>query len=833
MKNEKKNATAKKPIAKKPNYKNYSTYVRLKPTEIRWTCPTKFFKFKTTASLPPLDEIVGQPRAIEAIRLGAELKSTGYNIFVSGLAGTGRLTTVQKILEKLALQEPELYDLCYVNDFKSPDTPRLVRLPKGQGREFVNSMKEAITYLRTRIPKLFEDENLKIKRKEIIEEYQQKEHNILKNFDNKLAKESFIRGQVENEQGNNIQELFFVFENESYSVENLSELIVSKKISKSDAELIFSKYSKFKNELQELGKKHMKLMNEFRNVLIEHDKSVVQTEVKNVIDGIKDRYKNEKVIIYADEVMEYILANIPLFLTVEQPLGVIANTSNNFSSPFNIFKVNLILDNSNCLHPPIIAERNPSITNLFGTIERTIDPNGFWKTDFTKIKAGSLLKADGGFLIVNAADLLEEPGAWQALKRVLLYNRLEIQTYESMIQFSQVYIKPEPIKVNVKVIIIGGLTLYKLLYEYEKGFNKIFKINAQFDYETTLTQNMIDNYARFANKICNEENIAHCTPSGVAALVEWAVERTGNRDKISLKFSDVADIIREAAYYDKYSTKKYIDREDVEKAIEMRRFRNNLWDEKMKDSILDGTIMIDVTGKRVGQINGLTVMDDGLLMFGKPARITATVSVGSVGIINIEREADLSGSIHNKGVLIITNFLRDRFSKKKPLTLTASIAFEQSYGGIDGDSASAAEIYVLISALINQPINQNIALTGSMNQKGDIQPIGGVNEKITGFYEICKIRGLTGDQGVLIPSLNVKDLMLRKDIVDDVRKGQFHIYSFSKIEEGFELIMNLKAGSPDVTGQYPEGTAFAMISKRLEELATLAQLEKKDNKSNN
>lgn len=826
MKTEQKNTNA-----RKTNSKNSFSSIRLKPSEIRWTCPTKFFKFKTTASLPPLDEIVGQPRAIEAIRLGAELKSTGYNIFVSGLAGTGRLTTVQKILEKLALQEPELYDLCYVNDFQSPDTPRLVRLPKGQGKVFVSSMADAITYLRTRMPKLFEDDNFKNERKNIIGTYQQKEHNILKNFDNKIAKESFIRGQVENEQGNNIQELFFVVENEPYSIENLNELIISKKISKADAEEIFTKYTKFKNELQELGNKHLKLMQDFRKKLIEHDKSAVSMEVRAVMEGIKEKFNNDKVNIYANEVIEYILANIPLFVSMEQPPEAAASAGSNNSSPFNLFKVNLILDNSTCTQPPIIAERNPSITNLFGTIERTIDPNGFWKTDFTKIKAGSLLKADGGFLIVNAADLLEEPGAWQALKRVLLYNRLEIQTYESMLQFSQIYIKPEPIKVNVKVIIIGGLTLYKLLYEYEKGFNKIFKINAQFDYETTLTQNMIDNYAKFANKICTEEGIAHCTPSGVAALVEWAVEHSGSRDKISLKFSDVADIIRESAYYDKYSTKKYIDREDVEKAIEMRRFRNNLWDEKMKDSILDGTILIDVTGRRVGQINGLTVMDDGLLSFGKPARITATVSAGSVGIINIEREADLSGSIHNKGVLIITNFIRDRFSKKKPLTLTASIAFEQSYGGIDGDSASAAEIYVLVSALLNQPINQNIALTGSMNQRGDIQPIGGVNEKITGFYEICKIRGLTGEQGVLIPLLNVKDLMLRKDIIEDVRKKQFHIYTFSKIEEGFELIMNLKAGTQDANGNYTEGSAYALITKRLDELALLAQAEKKEIKS--
>jgi lon-related putative ATP-dependent protease len=359
----------------------------------------------------------------------------------------------------------------------------------------------------------------------------------------------------------------------------------------------------------------------------------------------------------------------------------------------------------------------------------------------------------------------------------------------------------------------------------------MFKINAQFDYETERTDQMITYYSQFVSKICKEENLSQFTPDGVAAVVEWAVDQAGSQKRISLKFSDVADIVREAAFYDRSAKGKVVSRTDVKKAIAWHRHRNDLVDEKLRNYILDGSIMIDTSGKRIGQINGLTVLDTGMLSFGKPARITATISAGSAGIVNIERESDMSGSIHNKGMLIISGFLREKFADKKPMAITASIAFEQNYGGIDGDSASAAEIYVLLSAISKIPIDQSIAITGSVNQKGDIQPIGGVNQKIRGFYEICKERGLTGKQGVIIPKQNVSDLMLCDEVVEDVRKGRFHIYPFSTIEEGVEILMGIPAGKIQKDGTYPSDTLFGKVADRLEEFRKFAKQEKKEMKA--
>jgi lon-related putative ATP-dependent protease len=796
--------------------------VELAPEQLRWTCPDKIFKFKTTASIEPLEEIIGQHRAMEAIRIGTELNSKGYNIFVSGLAGTGRLTTVKRILETMNVGKPVLFDYCYVNNFTKNDSPILIKLEKGKGKDFANSMDEAISYLRLRLPQLFEEDSFKKSRQKIIENYQLQERDVIKKFDEHIRPFGFVRGQIDNDKGYAQPEVFPLIDKEAITIDALNELVVSGKIKRKEADKLIANYAKFHNELFELGKKHIKLMQEFKKAISENDKSSATIIVNSALDNILTQFKNDNISSYINEAKKFILDNLKLFVQISNPMDEQTDQEAELrdSEKFSVFQVNVILDNSLYSKAPIIVETTPSYSNLFGTIDRTFDSrSGFWRTDFTKIKAGALLKADNGFLVVNALELFEEPGVWQALKRVLLYNKLEIQSYEASFQLSQVYIKPEPIEVNIKVIIIGGLTLYKALYEYEKGFKKIFKINAQFDYETKLQPELLQKYAQFISKICREDNLAHCTPSGVAAIIEWAVEQAGSQDKITLKFSDVADVIREAAFYDKYSAKKYIDREDVEKAISWRRRRNDLFDEKLRDSILEGTLLIDTSGERVGQINALTVMDDGLLSFGKPARITATVSAGSAGIINIEREAEMSGSIHNKGVLIITSFIKETFSRKKPVSLSATIAFEQNYGGIDGDSASAAEVFVLISAITGIPINQNFALTGSMNQKGDIQPIGGVNEKIRGYYEICKYRGLNGKQGVLIPQLNVKDLMLCPELIADIKKGLFHIYSFKRIEEGMELIMNMAAGIGDNKGNYPKDTVYRILSDKLDELS--------------
>ncbi|ROL62136.1 ATP-binding protein [Bacteroidetes/Chlorobi group bacterium ChocPot_Mid] len=797
----------------------------LNHSQLRWVCPTSQFKFESTASLKPLDKIVGQPRAIESIRLGAELFSKGYNIFVTGLAGTGRLTTVKNVLEDVTTVKPTTYDYCYVNNFTNADEPRLLKLSKGRGKELKRMMKDTIEYLKRRLPKLFEEETIQKSRRILIEEYQKKEKELLDKFDKKIKPLGFVRGQLENENGAVQPEVFPIVDGQPVRIDTLDELVAEGKMKKKDAEEIKNNYLKFHNEIFELAHEGLKLMQDFKKAIYENDKSTASMIIHSVFGQIKENFVDDKVDLYIEEVKKYILENIKLFVTAPNPIETEnENEPSSDDSPedrYRVFEVNIILDNSKTTSAPVVVETAPTYTNLFGTIERTFDSRGYWRTDFTKIKAGSILRADQGYLIVNALDLFTEQGVWPVLKRVLLYDKLEIQPYEAIFQLSQLIMKPEAIDVKVKVVIIGGSSLYYYLYTYEKGFKKIFKINAQFDYETERTKEMINYYAQFIAKICKEDKLPHCTPDAVAAIVEWAVEQAGSQNRITLKFSDVADVVREAAFYDgrnRKEPKKFIRREDVKTAIEYRRYRNNLLDEKLKIQILEGNTLIDTDGERVGQINGLTILDTGLIIFGKPARITATVSAGDAGIINIEREVDMSGSIHNKGVMILSGFIRERFSTDKPFTLTASIAFEQNYGGIDGDSATAAEIYALLSAITNVPIKQCFAITGSVNQKGDIQPIGGVNEKIRGFFEICQARGLNGQHGVIIPKQNVGDLMLIDDIVNAVKDGKFHIYSFTKIEDAVKLLMGIEAGVKQEDGKYPDGTLFKMVIDRLEEL---------------
>ncbi|MBI5325196.1 MAG: AAA family ATPase [Ignavibacteriae bacterium] len=796
----------------------------LDSNQLRWTCPESMFKFKTTAEIKPLDKIVGQPRAVEAIRLGAELFSKGYNIFVTGISGTGRSYTVKKILEEVTSHKPELFDYCYVNNFENPDAPRLIKLPAGKGKEFSKSMNDAITFLRQRLPKLFEEERYQHSRKKILEHFQRKEKDLLHEFDEKIQKHDFIRGQIENEQGVSQVEIFPVVEGNAVQIDEVEGKVTEGKITKKQSQDFRKYYKLFHSELYDLSRSGMKLVLDMRQALIDNDKAAAKIEVETIFNTMKDKFPNEKVSIYINEVKKFIEENVHFFVQIDTPPQQNPDEdSSQESDKFKLFSVNVILDNSTCDSAPVIIERTPTYTNLFGTIERSYDSSGYWKTDFTKIKAGSILRADQGYILMNAMDAFNEPGVWVALRRVLIDDILEIQPYDSFFQLSQLHLKPEPIEVKVKVILIGGLSLYSYLYEYEKGFKKIFKVNAQFDYETEKTDEMIHNISRFISKICTEDNLPHCTPDGVSAIIEWAAEHAGSQKRLTLKFSDVADILREAAFYDRNSRQKYINREDVEKAVEWRRKRNDLLDDKLKLYILDGSTLIDTTGERIGQINGLTVIDTGMMSFGKPSRITASISVGNQGIVNIEREADLSGSIHNKGVLILSGIFRDRFAQNKPLYLSASIAFEQNYGGIDGDSATAAEIYTLLSAICRVPIKQSIAITGSVNQKGDIQPIGGVNEKIRGFFEICKERGFTGNQGVIIPYQNVSDLMLCPHIIESVNDGKFHIYPIQKIEDGIEILMGLPAGEMDKEGKYPSNTIFGMVDARLEELRQAAK----------
>ncbi len=790
----------------------------LSTRQLRWTCPTSKFKFNSTKSLESLKEIVGQPRAVESIQLGAKLFSPGYNIFVSGLSGTGRLTTVKKLLEAVRSTKNFTFDYCYVHNFKNSDEPRLLKFSRGMGQAFCKSMAETIAFLRTRIPQLFEEEGFQKTRRALVIKFQQKEKEVLTNFDAKLRPNGFFLTQSENDDGVIQYELLFKLKDENHSIEDLRELVNQGVITEAQAKKINTAYQHFADEFADIARERIRIVQEFQRELKEHDRLAATLIVKSAVDDIRSNFNDEepRVLEHLDTVYNHVLDNLPAFHP-EHNLMMPIPSETGEEDPFDVYRVNVVMDNTDTEGGPIIIETNPTLTNLFGTIERKFDRRGFWKTDFMHIKGGSLLQADGGYLILNALDMLAEQGVWKALKRVLLHSKLHIQASDSYFQLSQIAVKPEPIKINVKIVMIGDEDIYRLLYFEEEDFRKMFKINANFDYEAELTDEMMQNYASLTHKICEEEGLRHFNKTGMAALIEFGVTHAGSRGHISLRFSDVADVVREASYYARQTDAKTVGRDHVEEALKQRKWRDNLLDEKLHNAIIEGTFLIDTDGDRVGQINGLSVYSTGLVSFGKPIRITSSIGVGSAGIVNIEREVELSGSSHDKGILILSGFLRERFATSAPVSLSASIAFEQSYDEIDGDSASSTEIYAMLSSLADVPIRQYIAVTGSVNQKGDIQPIGGVNEKIEGFFQVCAARGLDGRHGVIIPEQNIKNLMLPQDVIEAVKNKQFHIWAVSTIEQGIELLTGMPAGTPTDIRKFNPDTIYGRVAQTLED----------------
>lgn len=795
----------------------------LKADQCRWVCDHRQFAFESTADLKPLGGIVGQHRAVEAIEIGAEIVSRGFNIFVMSLLGTGRLTTIQAVLKRVVTKHRPVVDYAYVHNFKNPDMPRLLKFKAGDGVRFAKAMENNIRQLQQRIQQLFESPTFRKSRNKLLEKFRHEEQKVAARFDASLQRSGFTLAQVQREDGHVEQDIYVVHAGESHPIEALETLVAAGKMTPQHADKLLGLYGGFRNELLDVARRQLLIAQEFRLELLSHDRKRAGTFVRDIFSDERRLFREPAILEYLDECEADLLENLEIFTALptgdgqEQllPSGISINDK------LLQYTVNVVLDNSDTKEPPVIIETYPTYVNLFGTIEKKMDKNGYVKTDFTQIKAGALLRADGGYLIINAADLLHDDMVWQNLKRLLLYGRLEIQSLDSGV-LSHSALKPKHIDSNVKVIMLGDYDTYMWLYEHEPDFKKMFKIPAEFDYETDRGPKMLENYARFVAKVCAEEQLPHANPQGVAAIVEWAVAQTEDKDKITINFSEVADLIREAAFFAVKAKKRRISRQFVAQAIEMRQRRTDLQDHKIQSQIYRGTVLIDTRGHRVGQINGLTVYSTGLVSFGKPARISVTTGAGASGIVNIEREADFSGNIHTKGVYIIGGLLRSMFAQRRPLALTATIAFEQSYGGVDGDSASAAEMYALLSSLSGVPINQNVACTGSVNQMGDIQPVGGVNEKIKGFFEICAKRGLTGMQGVIIPAQNVVDLMLDEKIITAIRSRTFHIYPIERLEEGVEILMGMEAGAIRADHTYPEETLYHKVDQRLEELYSVA-----------
>lgn len=794
---------------------------RVRPERMSWKCRLSGLRFQTTDDIRMGDGIVGQRRAVDALLLGMEIESAGYNIFVTGPVGTGRTTTVRELLQKHRHSKARCDDKCYVNNFKDPDQPRLLRLPSGNGQRLRKAMDEFIAFLVKNVPLLFESEGYQRSRQAIVDGFKERGSRLVHEFEKKVASEGFALVQTAPFMR---PELAPIIDKQPVKIETLPAQVEEGKLTVEQAEAIRKRYQELTEELNQIFKEMRDYERAARQLLTELDSNVVRPLLEDRLAEVKERLgppaiNNAKVMEYLEEVKIAVLERLDLFRQQPEPEkgghGVEAD-------PYIEFRVNVLVDNGDSKGVPVVEETNPSYKNLFGAIERVWDRSGQWRTDFTRIKAGSIVKADGGFLVLHALDVLLEPGVWPALKRTLRNRRLEISTYDPLsYMFGTSAMKPEPIDLDLKVIMIGDPYVYSLLAVYDEDFRKVFKVRADFDWVMSLDDRAVRDYVRVVKSLCEKERLRPFDRSGVARVVEYGVRMAGRQNKLSTRFNVITDLLKEANYWAGKDGAKVVADKHVQQAIDKRRDRVRLYEEKLQELITQGTIFIDVKGRAVGQVNGLAVYDTGEYAFGRPVRITAKTAVGSAGIINIEREAQLSGPTHDKGVYILAGYLRHKYAQDQPLVLSASICFEQSYGGIDGDSASSTEVYALLSDLSGLPVRQDLAVTGSVNQQGQIQPIGGVNWKIEGFFEVCKARGLTGQQGVIIPKANEPELLLREDVLEAVRNGRFHVYSISTIDEGIELLTGVPAGKADRNGQYPEGTVNYLVKKRLGELAKL------------
>ncbi len=793
--------------------KTADKFEELSPDKLRWRLSPEKVPFATSDECEPCEEIIGQDRALKAIQTGLDIKSLGYNIFITGMVGTGRTTTIKQLLEKMEKGEETPDDILYVNNFRNSDEPILVTLPAGKGRLFKEAMEHLIGMLKNNIPDMLKSKYYGERKDSIIETQQKKQKEILKNFEEGVAQEGFSVIQVQ--MGPFVKpDLVPMINGQPTPFNKLDALVKEDKLPKEKLEELKKKYEELTGKLEEIFTQMKEIEEETRRMLKEWDDESITPIIRGAINEIRANFSFPKISDYLNDVEENLIKNIDLFKGQKKE-----EKEKEIIDPFIPYRVNLLINNSDLKGAPVVMETNPNYINLFGTIELAASRFGIIQTDFTNIKAGSFLKANGGYLVINALDAIVEPGVWPTLKRTLRNQKLEIQNYASLFLISTARLKPQPIQCNVKVVLIGDAYIYNLLYHLDEDFKKIFRVKAEFDSEMTKDEETVKEYAAFIKKICDDDKLSPFDKEGIAAVIEYGTRLSGRQKKISTRFHIIGDVLREASYWAAKDDKDRVSREHVEKAIQERFERVSLIEDKIQEMIEEGTIMIETEGKVIGQVNGLSVYAMGEFAFGKPTRITASTAVGRAGVINIEREADLSGRTHNKGVLILGGYLRGKYAQDKPFSLSASLAFEQSYAGVEGDSASSTEVYAILSSLSRLPLRQDIAVTGSLNQKGEIQPIGGVNEKIEGFFDVCKAKGPTATQSVLIPHQNVQNLMLHSDVIEAVKEGKFHIYPVKTIDEGIEILTGIKAGERKEDGTFEEGTVNYLVDQELQRLA--------------
>ncbi len=791
---------------------------KLSAEDVYKVCEIEHLGVGSTAELEPLHGTVGQERALRSLEFGLDMPSQGFNIYVLGEAGTGKMTTIRALLEKKAAEEEVPADWCYVYNFKDPDVPRAMKFEPGRGVVLQKDMHELIKVLKEEIPKVYDSKAFEKQKAKIVEDFQKRQ-----------------------------KELFAALEEEAkgrhFSIRKMQNGLAMVPIKKDETPLTDEEFESLEPEMKKAvdrtGKElQEKLDDVVRQVRQEEktardrvaglEREAVLPVVNRWIEELESKFRNnEQVVRYLEEVKEDILEHIDEFKPKEETPQLPFMRPPKQENTMARYQVNLLVHRNESKGAPVVIEKNPTYFNLFGRVEHKVQ-YGMALTDFTMIKAGSLHRANGGYLVINALDLLKNMFSYDALKRAVKNRQLSIEDiWEQYRLVSTVAMRPEPIPLDVKIVLIGAPYIYYMLYNLDEEYRKYFKVKADFDSKMERSDKTARLYAEFICGRCGDEGLLPFDKSGIARVVEFGSRLAEHQEKLSARFGVISDIVREAGYWAGKDGAERVTGEYVDQAIREKRYRNNRVEDLIQEAILEDTFIVETTGAKIGQINGLAVLGTGDTMFGKPSRITARTYAGKRGVVNIERETKMSGKIHEKAIMILTAYLGARFAQEEGLGLTASIGFEQLYEGIEGDSATCAELYVLLSSIGGVELRQDLAVTGSMDQHGEVQPIGGVNEKIEGFFDVCQARGLTGEQGVVIPARNKKNLMLRPDVVRAVREGTFHIYAINRVEEGLELFAGMPVGEPTDEG-FPEGTVFRSVADGLARLAKASRGKKED-----
>jgi predicted ATP-dependent protease len=796
-----------------PELKKAEPPKALAPSDLRGAPPLSPVELMAASANGGGEELLGQGRAFNAVRMAIGIRGPGYNAFVSGVRSREERESVMRLLREKASTMPTPGDWVYVHNFRTPEEPNAIYLKPGEGPKLRAKMAELINLIVEQLPKAFRREDFDQERSALREKYNKRAQELFGTVEQRAREKGFA---IQTTQNGQVMFLPLIDGKMPESPEALNKAMQAK--TEQEREQLNRAQSELQEELGSMLLKQQELMRELVEDIRAIERSFAARLINPLVAEIKTHFENPAVASYLDQVAKHILDNLDRFRETAEgrrgPEAPVMPTGPEEAGRWFEYQVNVMVDNTGLSGAPVVGEDAPTYRNLFGTIERWIDPLGRGGTNFTRIIGGSYIKSHGGFLVLDMEDAVIEPGVWKALKRSLKSGRVTVETFEPFPFFSVSGLRPESIEVRNKVIVLGGPYLYNMLYFYDPDFHELFKVKAEIRPIVTADKTAAAKYAARVGELVRRESLPPFDGDALARIVQFGMRLAGDRARMLAVMEPIDDLARESGYFAVTENSAQVHANHVERALRERMLRLNYIEEEIRRLIANGTLIVHLDGSSTGQINGLAVIDVGGYSFGRPSRITATVALGQAGLINIEREARLSGSTHDKGIAILSGFLRNRFGQDHPVAMTASICFEQSYSGIDGDSASSTEVYALLSALSGLPIRQNLAVTGSVDQYGDVQAIGGVNEKIEGFYRICKAVGLTGSQGVMIPRSNVDNLMLDPETVEAVERGAFHIYSVESIDQGIEILTGVRAGSLE-----EPGTVNYLVDQRLRKMA--------------